>query len=120
MNNTDSEIRRLDFENIINGIFICISLINVFGNEFQKKYLLDGNILYKEYANNLYVLGLIISFFLYIYFFNRNYSMYNNKDNPTDSDLIKVMGSFLYIVGVLCLLYFQINSEDNFIIGEPV
>ena len=44
--------------------------------------------------------------------------MYKNKDNPTETDLIKVMGSLFFIIATLCLLYFQIHSNDNFI-GSP-
>jgi hypothetical protein len=46
--------------------------------------------------------------------------MYRNKDNSTDVDLIKVIGSLLFVVGTLCLLYFQINSDDNFIGGSAI
>ena len=120
MDDTFSEIKRLDFENIVNVIFIIVSIINIYGNENQKKYLIYDNIKYEDDANNLYVFGLILLFLIYVYFFNRNYVMYNNKDNPTNTDLIKVIGSFLFIVGVICLLYFQLNNQDNFIIGEPV
>ena len=47
--------------------------------------------------------------------------MYNNKDNDvTDADFVKVVGSFLFIVGALCLLYFQVSSDDNFIGGPAL
>lgn len=120
MNDNFDGIKRLNFENIINLIFIIVSIINICGNELEKKYLIYNDIKYEEGANNLYLIGLILVFLIYIYFFNRNYTMYNNKENPTNTDLIKVIGSFLYIIGVLCLLYFQINNQDNFILGEPV
>lgn len=120
MNDTFSKIKRLDFENIINLIFIIVSIINIYGNENQKKYLINDNVKYEKDANNLYVVGLILVFLIYIYFFNRNFTMYKNKDNPTEKDLIKVIGSFLFVVGAICLLYFQINNKDNFILGEPV
>ena len=46
--------------------------------------------------------------------------MYNNKVNPTDADLIKVFGSLFFIIGTICLLYFQIHSDDNFIGGPAL
>ena len=114
------ELKRLGFEDIISLIFIICSLINLFGNNNQKKYLITNNKQYEEDANNLYIIGLILTFLIYIYFFSRNVGMYNNKDNPTNSDLVKVIGSFLLIIGILCLLYFQINNDDNFIGDVPI
>ena len=110
----------MDFENVLNLIFVLVSIINICGNNNQKKYVIYNDQTYEDKANNLYIIGLVIGFFIYIYFFNRNYKMYKNKDNPTEMDLIKVFGSFLFIVGVLCLLWFQTNNKDNFIGDVPV
>jgi len=115
-----SELKRLSFEDIISLIFIVCSILNLFGNNDQKKYLITNDKSYEKNANNLYIIGLILTFLIYIYFFSRNTRMYNNKDNPTEKDLIKVVGSFLLIIGVLCLLYFQINNDDNFIGDVPI
>ena len=46
--------------------------------------------------------------------------MYKNKDNSTDTDLVKVVGSLLFVIGAICLLYFQVNSDDNFIGGPAI
>ena len=47
--------------------------------------------------------------------------MYQNKGiNATKEDYIKVIGSIFFIIGTLCLIYFQINSEDNFIGGPAI
>jgi len=114
------ELKRLNFEDIISFIFIICSVLNLIGNNNQKKYLLYSDKRYEDKANNLYIIGLILTFLIYIYFFYRNTRMYNNKDNPTDKDLIKLTGSFLYVIGVLCLLYFQVNNDDNFIGDVPI
>ena len=114
------ELKRLSFEDIISLIFITCSILNLMGNNNQKKYLVSNNKEYEQNANNLYIIGLILTFLIYIYFFSRNIRMYNNKDNPTNKDMVKVIGSFLLIIGVLCLLYFQVNNDDNFIGDVPI
>lgn len=114
------ELKRLSFEDIISLIFITCSILNLMGNNNQKKYLVSNNKEYEQNANNLYIIGLILTFLIYIYFFSRNVRMYNNKDNPTNKDMVKVIGSFLLIIGVLCLLYFQVNNDDNFIGDVPI
>ena len=118
MNNREDEIRRLNFEDIIWIVFIILSILNIVGNDNQKKYVVSNKQYYEDRANNISIFVLTILFIIYLYFFYRNYNMYNDKDNPSDVDRIKVIGSFLFIVGTLCLLYFQVNSDDNFI-GEP-
>lgn len=119
MNDIEKEINRLNFEDIIWIVFIILSILNIFANDNQKKYVISNKLCYENRANNISIFVLTILFFIYGYFFYRNYTMYNNKDIPSDIDKIKVIGSLFFIIGTLCLLYFQINSDDNFI-GEPV
>jgi len=118
----NKEIIRLNFEDYIWGIFIFLSILNIVSNDNQKKYVISNNQYYEDRANNISILVLSILLIIYFYFFFRNYSMYNNKINDgevTNEDLIKVMGSLLFVIGTICLLYFQINSDDNFI-GSPL
>ena len=120
--NIDSvkEIERLNFEDILWVIFIMLSILNIVSNNCQKNYVKSNEQFYEDRANNISIFVLLILFFVYLYFFFRNYNMYNNKDNPTDADLIKVMGSVFFIIGTLCLLYFQVCSDDNFIGGPAL
>lgn len=121
MNNNDfREIERLNFEDILWVIFISLSIMNIVSNWYQKEYVRSKEQYYEDYANNISIRVLTILIFVYLYFFLRNYNMYKNKDNPSNADLIKVVGSLLFIIGALCLLYFQIHSDDNFIGGPAV
>lgn len=118
MNNKINEINRLNFEDILWIIFIGLSFLNIISNNFFKKYVVSGEQHYENTANNVSIFVLIILFFVYLYFFNRNLGMYNDKGiDATKEDFIKVFGSLLFVIGILYLLYFQINSDDNFIGG---
>ena len=119
-NNIYSEIKRLNFEDILWIIFIFLSIMNIVSNNFQKDYVVSGVEYFEDRAKNISIFVLTILVFVYLYFFVRNYNMYNNKDYPTNEDLIKVMGSLFFIIGTICLLYFQINSNDNFIGGPAI
>ena len=119
-NNEESEIKRLNFEDMLWVIFIVLSIMNIVSNYFQKEYVISREQYYEDRANDISVIVLTVLLFVYLYFFVRNYKMYNNKGiNVTQTDFVKVLGSFLFIIGTLCLLYFQIHSDDNFI-GGPV
>lgn len=121
MNNNDyKEINRLNFEDILWIIFIFLSIMNIVSNSYQKEYVVTNNEYYEEQSSNISIFVLSTLILIYAYFFLRNYHMYNTKENPTNTDLIKVFGSLLFILGAICLLYFQINSDDNFIGGPAL
>ena len=114
------EINRLYFEDILWFIFIGLSILNIVSNNLQKEYVITEEQLYENKVNNISIKVLTTLVFVYLYFFIRNINMYKNKDNPTDIDLVKVIGSLLFVIGAICLLYFQVNSDDNFIGGPAI
>lgn len=120
MSNKEKEIRRLNFEDILWIIFILLSILNITSNDYQKKYVISNHQQYEDNANKISIFVLTVLVFIYLYFFIRNNNMYNNKDNPTKEDFVKLLGSLFFIIGALCLLYFQINSENNFIGGPAL
>lgn len=115
--NNNSEIERLNFEDFIWVIFIGLSILNIVSNKFQKMYVISLEQIYEDNANTISLFVLIALLFIYLYFFLRNYNMYMNKEEVMDYDLVKLIGSFLFIIGTLCLLYFQVNGDNNFIGG---
>ena len=118
---TKSEIDRLNFEDILWIIFICLSIMNIVANYYQKEYVVFNYQYYEDKANNISIIVLSILLFVYLYFFLRNYNMYKNKGiDVAKEDFIKVVGSLLFVIGTICLLYFQISSDDDFIGGPAL
>ena len=111
----NEEISRLNFEDIIWQIFILLSVLNILSNQDQKQYTKTNNPEYEDRANNRTIFVQSVLLIIYLYFFIRNVNMYQNKAYPTKADTIKVLGSLLFIIATICLLYFQIHSKDNFI-----
>ena len=119
-NKQEKEINRLNFEDILWCIFIILSILNIISNKLQKDYVISKNEIYENKANNISIKVLTILIIIYLYFFIRNYNMYKNKEKPTKTDYIKVIGSLLFVIGTICLLYFQLNNDDNFIGGPAI
>lgn len=120
MNDTQilNEINRLNFEDFLWGIFALLCLINIYGDYNDKEYSKTHNNIYKTRSNEIFELTIIVTFFIYVYFFFRNYNFYIQASNENKNlYLIKLLGSSFFIAGILCLLYFQIRQQD--FIGSP-
>lgn len=118
MDSIHSEIDRLNFENILWIIFIVLSILNIIGDNYEKKYVSFNDIYYKREANKIFEFTLIVTFFIYLYFLYRNYNSMNNvSDDMRGIYEIKFLGSIFLIIGILCLLYFQ-EKQTSFV-GSP-
>lgn len=116
--NVFDEINRLNFEDFLWILFAVLALINVYGDYNEKEYLETNNNNFEEKSNKIFEITLIITLFIYIYFFIRNYKAYE-KASTEEKNLytIKLLGSSLLIAGILCLLYFQ--TKQTSFIGSP-
>ena len=116
--NNDSKINRLKFENILWLIFAIISIMNIYGDNDEIEYLETNDKSYEKKSNEIFKFTLMVTLFIYIYFFLRNLKAYENATvEEKNLYLIKLLGSSLLIAGVLCLIYFQEN-ETSFV-GSP-
>ena len=110
---TIDDISRLRFEDIIWLTFALISLLNIVGDEEEIIYLEKKDENKRLKAKNIFLITIIITIFIYLYFIERNYSAYLKcKEDEKQLYSIKLLGSTLLISGALCLLYFQIHEED--------
>lgn len=111
----DDEIKRLDFENIIWVLFIITSLLNIFGDNLEKDYLINKDSRKEIAAKKIFIFNLLVALGVYLYFFIRNYSTMIDKKGTKEYQLnqIRVFGSLLFIIGTLCLLYFQLEDINS-------
>ena len=114
----DDDIKRLNFEDYIWIIFAILAFLNIYGDWLQKEFLKTKKKLYENKANDVFLFVLIIGFFIYLYFFYRNYRAFLKVDEK-DKELfiVKLIGSALLISGSICLIYFQYKQTD--FIGTP-
>jgi len=114
----EDDIKRLTFEDYIWILFAILSFFNVYGDNLQKEFLKTNKKSYEKKANDIFLLVLIIGFFIYLYFFYRNYRAFlKTRDEDKGLFIIKLIGSALLISGSICLIYFQYRETD--FIGTP-
>ena len=109
-----NDLTRLKFEDFLLVLFIILSLLNIYGNQSEKNYLKTNNTIYKNKANEIFKFTILITIFIYAYFFIRNYHSYKiSRENEKHIFIIKLLGSSFLIAGAVCLLYFQ-SKESSF------
>ena len=113
-----SELKRLNFEDFLYILFAALAFINIYGDQNDKKYLLTNDKSFQMKSNTIFEITLVVTFFIYLYFLQRNYKFYK-KASIENKDLffIKLLGSSFLLAGAICLIYFQFKQED--FIGSP-
>jgi hypothetical protein len=120
MNKDVENINELQFEKILAGFFIVISIMNIYGDNLQQTFIKTKDRQYEKKARDIFITALIISIFIYLYFIYRNNSdlkdAMENNDNVFESQ-VRLFGSILILIGALCILYFQLSATTP--IGSP-
>jgi len=109
-----SKLKEIDTENIISLIFAILSIINIYGNEINKKYLYTKNKSYKDNSKLIFEFTLFITIIINFYFFSRSYQTYK-KSTLAERKIskIRLIAIMLLIIGTCLLLYLQkIDNED--------
>lgn len=116
--NIIKEIKRLKFEEFLWTIFIIISILNIYGNKLEEKFIITKQREYEKKSDKIFKITLIIVLLIYTYFFIRNYNAYK-KSSLNEKKLYekKLLGSSLLIAGILLLIYFQFKQKS--FIGSP-
>lgn len=112
MNN--NKINELKIDEYIWIIFIILSTLNIMGDESEKKYYITNDINEDKKAKEIFTFTVAVSFILYLYFAKRNYQTVKKlRKYNCDSSLheIRLIGSIFIVIGVLLVLYFQINDN---------
>jgi hypothetical protein len=103
----NNEIKRLNIEDFIWIVFAILCIINIIGDYNEKEYIKLNNKYYKNNADKIFTFTLTITLLIYLYFFIRNYYVLEKATDKKRLYEIKVLGSILLIIGIICLLYFQ-------------
>lgn len=114
----NNDFERLTFEDFIWILFIGLALLNIVGDNLLKEFIRNNKQSDENNANNIFLFVLVVTFFIYLYFFIRNFNALE-KASEEDKKLffIKLLGSAFLIAGVICLIYFQFKQVD--FIGTP-
>lgn len=111
-----NELKRLNFEDILWLFYGSIILFNIFGNYYEKVYLKTNSKIVGKKYNSIFEIILILTFFIYIYLFVRNYNKYQNAPVEEKREyLIRVIGAVFLIAGIICFIYYQDEERKKFI-----
>lgn len=119
MNDFNKKILMLYFEDFLLVIFICLNILNMIGDKYERDFLRSNRNVYKIYANRIFDFTLFVTIIIYFYFLIRNYKSYRDISyDQKNLYRIKLFGSIFVIVGIICLFYFQ-RKQSNFV-GVPI
>ena len=117
--NIDSEISRLHFENFLWFLFIILSCLNIYGDYDEELFLEKHNVYYKRESHAIFTFTIMITLFIYLYFFIRNYKAYElASEREKRLYSIKLLLIAFFISVVLFLLYFQLYEKS--FVGSPL
>lgn len=122
MNNDKlEELARLNFEDYIWVVFIILNILNIIANNKQKEFIIDNNSSSENVAKDIYLFIVVVTIISYIYFIKRNYNDYlEARIDEKKNFLVRYLGSVFFMVGILCLLYFQLTNRRDFFGGPEV
>ena len=115
INNIKNEIENLNTDQSLSGIFILLSIATIIGDEFVKKYYINKDQNAYKTAKKIFISALIITLLIYLYFLKNSKKEYYEqilKKEESFPHLIRLIGSILLVVGISCLLYFQITDDE--------
>lgn len=113
--NSNEKINNIESDEIFGGIFILISLIQIYGNEILKKFYKTNNINDYAKAKKIFIGALIITLLIYLYFtkkYQTNYYEKLIKNKESFPSLIRLLGGIFLVVGITCLLYYQVTADE--------
>ena len=114
-NNIIKEIKSLELDQSLSGIFILLSVATIIGDQFVKKYYINKDKNAYITAKKIFISSLIVTLLIYIYFLKKSKDGYNEEilqGEESFPHLIRLIGSTLLVVGISCLLFFQITDDE--------
>lgn len=114
---TKQQIQELNIEDFISIVFIVLGILNIYGDYLLKQSIKKHDNKSQENATNIFIIALIITFFIHLFYFDKHYKNYKKvNSNKKKLFIVKVLGSSFFLAGVICSLYFIIKnkaSNDN-------
>lgn len=115
MNKIMEELKSLEIDQSLSGIFILLSIATIIGDQFVKKYYINDDKNAYISAKKIFISSLIVTLLIYIYFLKKSKIGYYEKiakNEESFSHLVRLIGSSLLVVGISCLLFFQITDDE--------
>lgn len=112
MKNND-KLKDLKIDEWIWGIFIFLSILNIFGDELEKDFYAKHHIKSDQTAKKIFTFTLFVSLLIYIYFLYQRYQQIQmakaRQEDPKICEL-RGVGSVLVVIASLLFLYCQLED----------
>lgn len=109
-------IKKLEIENFIWYIYIILILLSIYGNVFEKNYILTKNNYYKNIYRNITIFVFVIALIIYIYYFYESYNTINNLNHCTEKkknlNELSFFATTLILISGIIFVYIAIVDED--------
>lgn len=121
-NNINSQIERINIENVIWLIYFFLIGYNLYSNYLEEKYLLNNNFAAKEKFRTINKWVLTISLIIYCYFLYINFEdwqnlKYRDSYNRKKLTTYSFIASILFVLAGIITLYVACNvnalDEEN-------
>ena len=109
--NNNTRLKELQIDEIIWIIFITISIINIIGDEFEKKYCTTKDLTSLNKSKNIFTFTLFASLLIYSYILYTRYQKYkNNTNNNLNKE--RLFASILVVIATIINLYCQLKDRQ--------
>ena len=117
MNEKKELLKKIEIENIIWIIYIGIIFLRLYGNKFEKHYIIYNDNYSKEKYRKNTILIFSIAVIIYLYFFIDSYkdvSKLKITDSKKKKDLnqLSLLGTTLILISGIIFLYIAIVDKD--------
>lgn len=109
----NKKIQELTIDEWIWGIFILLSLLNIYGDKLEKDCEIQYEQEKKSLAKKIFTLTIFISLLIYLYLSYKKYQVYKeNKENNRSIDICQTrwFASILVVVASTLYLYCQLKD----------
>lgn len=111
----NNELKEVIINEWIWVVFLILSLLNIYGDELEKKTLKE-NEKHNEKARKLFLVTASVALIIYLYFvitsYNKLQKAKNEKKN-TQLREINFLGQSLIFIGACLLIYFNIKNKNE-------
>ena len=95
-------------------IFIILSIMNILGDELEKKFYKEKDISSKNLSKSIFTLTVLTSFFIYIYLSYRQYQELNKNINKNINIYkLRYFASILVVIASSLYLYCQLTNKED-------
>ena len=112
------ELKELKIDEWIWIVFIILSVLNIFGDEYEKDFYTKNDTQKDQTAKKIFTFTVFISFLIYAYLLYQRYNrvkLMRSQGRDTSLGEIRLFGSILVVTASLLFLYTQIkeNKKNN-------